>query len=239
MGDGVRVGVAPVPALILTRREDGEVDMIRQLKPYQTLQGALKALDNGGRSYNAFPRAGDDVVEATELARAAGSVASGKKAFLHFEMALMDLPWEDAGRVVASLAPSLLVRYTEERPTVLAPSAVETEGHAGRSTIVTGYPVFVEDRTQLTGYIVLVTPVIMVLPIFDQFDVYEVFDTPACLAPRTIVATARRSRRLDGVMTRFGGTLRELYFEDQTAKDHGHYLEVAFYTPLEALEVSG
>jgi hypothetical protein len=73
----------------------------------------------------------------------------------------------------------------------------------------------------------------MVLPIYDQFDVYEVFDTPECLAPRTVIATARGSKRLDGVMTRFGGMLRELYFDDQTHKDHGYYLEVDYYTPLE------
>jgi hypothetical protein len=206
--------------------------VVRQLTPYRTLGGALRSLDNGGRFYNLLARAGDEVVEAAELARATGSVSSGTKAFLHFEMALMDLPWDEGGRVIASLSPDLLARYEAERACVMAPSAVEAEGRAGDSAIVTGYPVFVEDRSQFAGFIVLVTPVIMVLPIFDQFDVYEVFDTPKCIAPRTVVATARSSKRLDGAMTRFGGMLRELYFDDQMISGHGLYLEIAYYTPL-------
>ena len=209
--------------------------MVRELRPYRTLKGALSALDNGGRFYNLLTQAGDEVVEAAELARAAGSVSSGTKAFLHFEMALMDLPWDESGRVIAALSPDLAERYVAKRPTFLAPSAVESQGQAGKPTIVTGFPVFVEDRTQFAGFIVLVTPVIMVLPIFDQFDVYEVFDTPKCMGQRTVIATARGSKRLEAVTTRFGGTLKELYFDDHTGNDHGYYLEVDYYTPLARL----
>lgn len=32
---------------------------------------------------------------------------------------------------------------------------------------------------------------------------------------------------------RFGGMLKELYFEDQTGKDHGLFLETLYYTQLE------
>ena len=209
---------------------------MQRLRSYRTVTGALKALDNGGRFYNLRALAGDQVVEAAELARATGTVTSGAKAFLHFEMALADLPWDESGRVVAALAPGLAERYAAERPSVLAPSQVEARARAGQSAIVTGYPVFVEDRAQFAGFIVLITPVIMVLPIFDQFDVYEVFDTPACRGPRTVIATARGSTRLEAVTTRFGGTLKELYFDDQTRNEHGYYLEVIYYTPLPFLE---
>lgn len=212
---------------------------MRKLRPYRTVTGALKALDNGGRFYNLRALAGDQVVEAAELARATGTVSSGTKAFLSFEMALADLPWDESGRVVAALAPDLAERYQTNRPTVLAPSAVEGQGQAGKTAIVTGYPVFVEDRTQFAGYVVLITPVIMVLPIFDQFDVYEVFDTKACQGPRTVIATARGSKRLEAMTARFGGTLKELYFDDHTRNDHGYYLDVIYYTPLPLLDSGG
>ena len=205
---------------------------MRELRPYRTTIGALRALDNGGRFFNPFAKAGDEVVDAAELARAAGMYSSGTKAFLHFEMALMDLPQDEKRQIVSTLSPSLAARYTSERPTVLAPSAVESQGQAGTPTIVTGYPVFVEDRTQFKGFIVMVKPIMMLMPIIDQFDVYEVFDTPECAHPRTVIATARGSKRLDGVTTRFGGTLQELQFEDETGNDHGYFLEVAYYTPL-------
>jgi hypothetical protein len=110
---------------------------------------------------------------------------------------------------------------------------VEAQGQAGKPAIVTGYPVFVEDRTQFTGFIMVFTgKVPVMIPIFDRFDVYEVFDTPDLRVPRTVIATIRGSRRLDGMHARFGGMLKELRFDDRTGKKHGLYLEVLYYTPL-------
>jgi hypothetical protein len=205
---------------------------MRQLIPYQTVQGAARALDNGGRFYNLFTRAGDNVVQGVELARAAGVYSSDAMAFLYFEMALMDLPAGDKEQVRSLLAPDLRAQLEAKGPRVLPPSRIEPEGAAGVPAIVTGYPYFVEDKTQLKGFIIMVTPVIMMVPIMDEFDVYEVFDTPERLGPRTLIATVRGSKRLDGARTRFGGVLKELEFEDKTSRRHGLYMEAAYYTPL-------
>jgi hypothetical protein len=74
--------------------------------------------------------------------------------------------------------------------------------------------------------------VIVMVPIFNQFDVYEVFGTPDLNEPRTVIATTRGTKRMDGIYTRFGGMLKELYFKDKTSKDHGLYLETLYYTNL-------
>ena len=205
---------------------------MRELTPYKTLHGAHRALDNGGRFYNLFAKSGDDIVDPSELAKAAGVHSSGTKAFLHFEMALLDLPADEQKEIVSRLSPELMEKYTQQRPKMLTPSSVESRGKAGLSTIVSGYPQFVEDRTQFKGYIVLVVPVVILIPIIDQFDVYEVFDTPDKRTPRTVIATTRGSKRLDGIHTRFGGVLKELYFEDKTSKDHGFFLDAVYYTRL-------
>jgi hypothetical protein len=206
---------------------------MREIKPYQTFHGAQRALDNGGRFYNLFARSGDDILEPAELARAAGVYSSDAKAFLHFEMGILGLPPEEQEKIVSRLSPELHEKYLEQRPSTLHPSAVESQGQAGEATIVSGYPVFVEDKSQFTGFIVLVVPVIVLVPIFDQFDVYELFDSPDLKQPRTVIATARGTKRLDGSYVRFGGLLKELYFEDQTGKDHGLFLEAIYYTRLE------
>jgi len=206
---------------------------MREIKPYQTLRGAQRALDNGGRFYNLFARTGDDILEPAELARAAGVHSSDAKAFLHFEMGIMGLPPEEREKIISKLTPDLHEKYLAQRPKTLSPSAVEAQGQAGKSIIVTGYPVFVEDKSQFTGFIVLIVPVIILVPIFDQFDVYEVFDAPDLRHPRTVIATTRGTKRLDGRYMRFGGMLKELYFEDQTGKDHGLFLEALYYTQLE------
>lgn len=205
---------------------------MRELIPYRSLNGALRALDNGGRFYNLFAKSGDDIVDPAELARAAGVHSSGTRAFLHFEMAISDLPVHQRKEIVSQLSPDLLEKYSHQRPNLLAPSAVETQGRAGQTTIVSGFPVFLEDKTQFTGFIIMVVPVIVLIPIYDQFDVYEVYDDPGLHTPRTVIATTRGSRRLDGINTRFGGVLKQLYFEDKTSKDHGLFLEVMYYTRL-------
>lgn len=127
---------------------------MRELTPYKTLHGAHRALDNGGRFYNLFAKSGDDIVDPAELAKAAGVHSSGIKAFLHFEMALLDLPSEDQKEIVSRLPPELMEKYAQQRPKMFTPSSVESRGKAGQSTIVFGYPQFVEDRTQFKGYIV-------------------------------------------------------------------------------------
>jgi hypothetical protein len=78
----------------------------------------------------------------------------------------------------------------------------------------------------------MVTPVLAMIPIMDLLDVYEVYDTPEQMEPRTLIATVRGSERLDGVYSRFGGVLKELHFEDKTGKYHGLHLEAMYYTPL-------
>lgn len=205
---------------------------MREIIPYKSRNGAVRALDNGGRFYNLFSTARDLVVDHPELARATGSLSLGTKAFLFFEMALMDLDPEQRAEVIALLEPELRERYQSERPQNLLPSRVESKGEPGLPAIVTGYPIFVEKRSEFKGFVFLVVPIVMMIPITDQFDVYEVFDSPDMMTPRTVVATARGSKRLDGVFSRFGGVLTDLQFEDKTGKSHGLFLETEYYTPL-------
>ena len=60
---------------------------MRELKPYRTMHRLRKAIDNGGRFYNFFTDADDDVVTRAELAKAAGVFSAGVNAFLFLEVA--------------------------------------------------------------------------------------------------------------------------------------------------------
>ena len=46
---------------------------MREVIPYSTVEGAARALDNGGRFFNLFSRINDDVVDSSELSKAAGA----------------------------------------------------------------------------------------------------------------------------------------------------------------------
>ena len=64
---------------------------MREIKPYKTFSGATAALDNGGRFFNLFARSGDEIVDSSELKKAAGVYSGDSKAFMYFDMALMSL----------------------------------------------------------------------------------------------------------------------------------------------------
>jgi hypothetical protein len=73
---------------------------MRELKPYRTMQGLRKSIDNGGRFYNFFTDADDHTVTRAELAKAAGVFTAGVKAFLFLEMAQQDLQPDDRQSII-------------------------------------------------------------------------------------------------------------------------------------------
>jgi hypothetical protein len=206
---------------------------MRELKPYQTLQGLRTAIDNGGRFYNVLSHANDQVLTRGELAKAAGVFTAGMNAFLFLEMAQQELPSGDRQAVLQLLDTDLRKKYQRYKPLTLLPSAVEKEGFAGSSLMVTGYPQFVENRKNLKAFIVIPAGKVPILvPIFEKFDVYEVFDDLQMSKPGTMVATVRGQRLSHNGPIRFGGVLRKLKFKDETEKSHKFYLETLFYTKL-------
>ena len=206
---------------------------MRELKPYQTLNGLRTAIDNGGRFYNLFSQADDHVLTRGELAKAAGVFSAGVNAFLFLEMAQQELQPDDRQAVLDLLDSDLRRDYVRRRPLTLLPSVVEKDGAAGNALIVTGFPQFVENRKQLSGFIIIPAgKVFVMVPIMEKFDVYEVFDDRQMRKPGTMVATVKGQRLSHDGPIRFGGVLRKLKFKDKTQKSHNFYLETVFYTKL-------
>ena len=54
------------------------------------------------------------------------------------------------------------------------------------------------------------------IPIFDKFDVYEVYSDSDLQGNKTIIATVRGSKRLASTMTTFGGIVKKLKFKDKS-----------------------
>lgn len=198
--------------------------MIR-ITPYRTVRGAVAALDNGGRFYNLFVKAGDQVVDASELARAAGVHSADSDAFIYFEMALMELAIQERDQVRARLAPELAERYEACQPTVLAPSEVTSQGQPGASVIVSGYPMYLPGEGQLRGVFDL-TEAASLSAALARYDLYALYESPGLSSPRTLMAVARGSRRLGGAYTSLGGILREA---PKTSQAAATYLEAKYY----------
>jgi len=210
---------------------------MKEIKPYKTLAGLMKAVDNGGRFYNLFSHADDKLVTRAELAKAAGVFSSGDNAFLFLEMAQQALAPEDRATVEEMLETDLRRRYRRQRPHSMHPSTVDADGKPGTTIITTGYPRFVENKTEFNGFIMIPistgkTTTFTMVPIFDQFDVYELFDNERMEEPSSMVARSRAKRLEHDGPVRFGGVLRKLETEKGKDPVHNHYLEAVYYTRL-------
>lgn len=207
---------------------------MKQIVPYRTLQGALNALDNGGRFYNVFAKAKDEVITDSELYKAAGVFSRKTHAFLFFELALSELSEADRDQVIQRLSLELRSTYLEQRPKHTQIEVFEQVVQASDAVIVAGFPVFLEDKTQFSGFIMVPmftgkTMTFMMIPIFDKFDVYEVYADADLEGDKTIIATVRGAKRLTVAMTTFGGIVKKLEFKDTSQRAHNFYVETLFY----------
>jgi len=208
---------------------------MKEIIPYDGLETALASLDNGGRFYNLMTHAGDDEIEPGELARVAGVLGDRKQMFLFLEMALLGCSPEEREAVAARLSDDLRAQRREHAPQVLAPSVADQQGVAGRSAIITGFPRFVEDKTLFNGFIFVPistgnSTMIMMVPIMDQFDVYELTDEVS--SETTFVANVRGSERLPVRLTRFGGILKETSKDKDGEEKDRLFLEGVYLTHL-------
>jgi hypothetical protein len=133
--------------------------------------------------------------------------------------------------VLSLLSPKLKTRYRAERPWILKPSEVEAIGRPGNAVITQGYPVFVEDKSRLSNYVIMVSPV-MLIPIYQHYDVYEIFDAPGAQDQCLAVAVPQGASLPETPPVRVGGVLKELQLEPDDERESSVYLEALYYTPI-------
>lgn len=208
---------------------------MRKVVPFKTVSGALRSLDNGGRFYNMLTKAGDGSITDAELRKAAGVSSGRDQALLYLELALSDLEAAGQHEVVSHLSDDVRLQLHDRRPQRVAISRFETAVSAALPVVVEGFPRFLEDKTELQAFIMI--PIMAgkvmtfaMIPIFDRFDIYEVYSNSAFRGGNTIIATVRGSKRLQNVRTAFAGIVKELKFDPNTKASHRFYLESLYYT---------
>jgi hypothetical protein len=206
---------------------------MKKVNPYKSQAAALKSLDNGGRFFNVLTKADDGQITSTELSKVAGAFSNKQLMNLYLEMSLAQLPKRDM--VLRSLSDKLNKAYQRNRPQYLSPAEAATSGQVGATVIITGIPEYKRAKTEFSGFIMVpiisgdVTTFIMV-PIMDQYDIYEVKDQQS--DELFIIAHARSKRKLDNVPTRVGGYLKELQVDKKNVSEKRLFLETYYYTPL-------
>ena len=213
---------------------------MQQVKPYRTTQGALRALDNGGRFYNLFTSAGDDVVTGAELKRAARVVGSIQLAYLFFGMALAELDENERKAVESRLEPGLRRGLKGKGPAVLSPGDFQGS-KAGRTYMVEGHLRRLADHEQ-SGFIYVPIQVgtitsMMLLPTSEVFESFEVTRENARGSVRAekgcVVRIPKgRWKPVKNRRIRWGGLAQEMSLTQKKSASKRLYLAPSYYTVL-------
>ena len=206
---------------------------MKLITPYKTKHGALKSLDNGGKFYNIFTTPDDGVISQAEVAKVVG-VSSPAKAFLFLELALLGLLESDRESIFQRLGPKLTKARQKHRIQKFSIGSFKESCKPGTCAIVSGYPSFLEDKTQFQGMIMI--PIMtgkvmtmMSIPIMDRFDVYQLYQNGSHTGAHSIIATVRGSKRLPNRRTTFAGLSKKLNFKTKAKNPHNIILEASFY----------
>lgn len=207
---------------------------MKEIIPFKTIEEAKKKLDNGGRFYHLFAKPGDGIITGGELSTAAGLVSSKAETYLFLHLSLSALQEQEQQEIISHFSPDLQAHYKRALPQLVEIDNFDQEVITGKTVIVSGYPKFMEDRTEFTAFIMIPimtgkTMTFSMIPIFDQFDVYELYKNPEFNGDKTIIATVRDSKRLNPVYTSFAGIANELTFEAKAETPHRYYVDTLFY----------
>ncbi len=206
---------------------------MRKVTPYRSISGALKSIDNGGRFFNLMSKADDGIVTDAELAKAAGVYRNAAKMHLFLKMSIMDLSETD--RITSAFSPELRRKYKDNKPLVITPREGNDLSLVGRAVIVSGIPKYLKSKTEFSGFIMVPIMVnnvmtMMMIPIMDQYDVYEIYNDKSDSV--FLVAHARSSKKFPEKLTRLGGFLKELKKEKDANNADSVFLDTCYYTPL-------
>ncbi|MFY0689721.1 MAG: hypothetical protein JXQ90_21300 [Cyclobacteriaceae bacterium] len=192
-------------------------------------------MDNGGRFYNLLTKANDGNISSAELAKVAGVFSDVQQMLLYLEMATINLDDTSKKSIVKSLSPKLQKAYQKYFPQYLSPTEANLKGDPGKNLITTGIPKFIDAKTEFQGFIFVPivtgkTTTMMMIPIFDQYDVYELHDQDT--GDEFLLAHTRSSKKLPHQKIRCAGVLKTL----NTKKDENglsrKYLETLYYSVL-------
>ena len=207
---------------------------MRRVVPFRTIAGALRSLDNGGRFFNMLTKAGDGSITKAEVYKAAGVSSGTEQAQLYLNLALSRLSNAEQREVISHLSDGLRRQLRANPPQHVAIPRFEESVATGSLAIIEGVPRFLEDTTRFQGFITIPIMAGKVMtftqiPIFEKYDIYEVYSDYTLSSAKTIIAAGRGSGRLPPARTTVGGVVKEFESDSDTTAPDRLYTEALYY----------
>ncbi len=206
---------------------------MKKITPFQNLNDANTILDNGGRFYNILTKADDGEISTAEIGKVAGLFNDKQKMVLYFAMSVSELNRGDKKKIEASLSDNLKLAYEKFPLQILNPSEAESIGILSSNAIIEGVPKMIESKSDFKGFIMVPmstgkTTSLMLIPIFDQYDVYEIRDNES--SNTFLIAHARGAEKLPEKYIRVGGVFKELKIKEDEKEIPKLFLEASYFS---------
>lgn len=206
--------------------------VMKHIIPFENIEEALLQLDNGGRFYNLFAKAGDGEINQSELARVAGVFNEQQRLILFLELSMSKLTREQQIDIVSKLDDELRKSFLKHKAQELMASEAASSGILASNAIITGIPTLKGSKSEFQGLILM--PIFtgnvmsfVPVPIMDQYEVYEIRDH---LSDETfLIAHYRGKQQLPTQTLKVGGVLKEIEVVVDQLKGKRKYLEVSYY----------
>jgi hypothetical protein len=208
---------------------------MKKITPYKSRKEALTALDNGGRFYNIFTKAGDGVITQAEIGKVGGLFNNKQGAVLFLELATSQLDENAKSSLLTKMETDMQANYKKYKPQKLLASQVKTEGVLASGAIVTGIPKLTESKSNFTGFIMVpistgnITTFTMI-PLIEEYDVYELRDETT--SETFIIAHNKGKTKLPEQKIKVAGIIKELQSEESKEADKQLFLEVLYHADV-------
>ncbi|MFC1707232.1 hypothetical protein ACFL59_10540 [Planctomycetota bacterium] len=209
---------------------------MKEITPISSLAEFKQAFDNGGRFYNVFTKADDNILAASELAKAAGTYGADSTAILHFEFLRLLLPVNDRATVLEILDDRARSRREEHQPIACSPAKLHQTAKPGETAIIAGYAKPRTSRSESARHVLVKVKKGEVVQlkkmlVSDQFDLYELFETPDRKKMPAHVVASREVTLPHWSKIVLGGVVRE-FAAEEGADLPGTYLEAQMFARI-------
>lgn len=205
---------------------------IKKLKPYSTIEDALKSLDNGGRFFNLLAKSEDGVITPSEIVKVGGVFDDRQRMILFLEMALLKLTQSERDTLISKLENDLQRRYRKYKPQRLLPSEAISKGEVASNALITGVPVLIDSKSEFRGFLLIPimkerTNALSIISLREDYDVYELKDEKS--SEPFLVAHAKGSEKLPNAKITIGGVLKEYNHSESASSPKEMFLETVYY----------
>lgn len=208
---------------------------MKKTETYKSVTEALEALDNGGRFYNLFTSGDDEVISLAEVGKVAGIIVDHQKSILFLDLSISDLGQKEADVVLGKMDSFLQSAWQKYKSGKFTPSEAGAGAGINSNAIITGIPRLTDSKSVLSGFVLISilvnkVPVMMPVPITDEYDIYEIRDEAGSDA--FLIAHSRSDEKLPEKAIKAAGLIKELFTEEGETDPSKKFLEVLYYSEV-------